>query len=83
MANKIIIGAILTTIFIGLAEQMHISETDTRYERCLQDVDRAELHCRNTGVYPNGTAGPVSVVDPCQTYAQEDRARCATAAVAR
>ena len=83
MANKIIIGAILTAIFIGLAEQMHISETDTRYERCLQDVDRAELHCRNTGVYPNGTAGPVSVVDPCQTYAQEDRARCAPAAVAR
>ena len=83
MANKIIIGAILTAVFIGLAEQMHISETDTRYERCLQDVDRAELHCRNTGVYPNGTAGPVSVVDPCQTYAQEDRARCAPAAVAR
>ena len=83
MANKIIIGAILTAIFIGLAEQMHISETDTRYERCLQDVDSAELHCRNTGVYPNGTAGPVSVVDPCQTYAQEDRARCAPAAVAR
>ena len=83
MLNRIVIGVILTGIFVWLAEQMRVSEEDTRYERCLQDVDRAELHCRNTGVYPNGTAGPVSVVDPCQTYAQEDRARCAPAAVAR
>ena len=83
MLNRIVIGVILTGIFVWLAEQMRVSEEDTRYERCLQDVDRAEWHCRNTGVYPNGTAGPVSVVDPCQTHAQEDRARCATAAVAR
>ncbi len=83
MVNKIIIGAILTAIFVGLAEQMRISEEDTRYERCLQDVDRAEWQCQNTGAYPNGTAGPVSVVDPCKTYAQEDRARCATASGAR
>jgi len=81
--NKVIMGAVLTAIFIGLAQQMHISEADTRYELCLQEVDRAEWHCRNTGEYPNGTAGPVSVVDPCKTYAQEDRARCATASAAR
>jgi hypothetical protein len=81
--NKIISGVILTAIFVGLAERMRISEDDTRYERCLQDVDRSETQCQNTGVYPNGTAGPVSVVDPCKTYAQEDRARCATAAAAR
>lgn len=83
MLNKIIMGAVLTAVFVGLAEQMHISEDDSRYDRCLLEVDRAEWQCRNTGVYPNGTAGPVSVVDPCRTYAQEDRARCATASVAR
>jgi len=73
----------LTAVFVGLAEQMRISEDDSRYDRCLQAVERAELQCQNTGVYPNGTAGPVSVLDPCKTYAQEDRARCATAAAAR
>ena len=73
----------LTAVFVGLAEQMHISEDDSRYDRCLQAVERAEWQCQNTGVYPNGTAGPVSVLDPCKTYAQEDRARCATAAAAR
>ena len=83
MLNKIIMGAVLTAVFVGLAEQMHISEDDSRYDRCLLEVDRAEWQCRNTGVYPNATAGPVSVVDPCKTYAQEDRARCATASVAR
>ena len=83
MLNKIIMGAVLTAVFVGLAEQMHISEDDSRYDRCLLEVDRAEWQCRNTGVYPNGTAGPVSVVDPCKTHAQEDRARCATASVAR
>jgi len=81
--NRIIIGAMLTAVFVGLAEQMRISEDDSRYDRCLQAVERAEWQCQNTGVYPNGTAGPVSVLDPCKTYAQEDRARCATAAAAR
>jgi len=57
-----IMGAVLTAIFIGLAQQMHISEADTRYELCLQEVDRAEWHCRNTGEYPNGTAGPARAV---------------------
>ena len=38
-----IIGAILTAVFIGLAQEMHISEADSRYELCLQEVDRAEL----------------------------------------
>ncbi|MBT6352662.1 MAG: hypothetical protein HOJ46_11380 [Halieaceae bacterium] len=83
MLNRIIIGAMLTAVFVGLAEQMRISEDDSRYDRCLQAVERAEWQCQNTGVYPNGTAGPVSVLDPCKTYAQEDRARCATAAAAR
>ncbi len=83
MVNKIIIGAILTAVFVGLAEQMRISEDDSRYDRCLQAVERAEWQCQDTGVYPNGTAGPVSVLDPCKTYAQDDRARCATAAAAR
>lgn len=83
MLNKIIIGAILTAVFVGLAEQMRISEDDSRYDRCLQAVERAEWQCQDTGVYPNGTAGPVSVLDPCKTYAQDDRARCATAAAAR
>ena len=78
-----IIGAILTAGFVGLAEQMRISEDDSRYDRCLQAVERAEWQCQDTGVYPNGTAGPVSVLDPCKTYAQDDRARCATAAAAR
>lgn len=83
MLNRIIIGAMLTAVFVGLAEQMRISEDDSRYDRCLQAVERAEWQCQNTGVYPNGTAGPVSVLDPCKTYAQEDRAQCATAAAAR
>tara|TARA_B100000497_G_C7542259_1_gene328152 strand:+ start:352 stop:603 length:252 start_codon:yes stop_codon:yes gene_type:complete len=83
VVNKIIIGAILTAVFVGLAEQMRISEDDSRYDRCLQAVERAEWQCQDTGVYPNGTAGPVSVLDPCKTYAQDDRARCATAAAAR
>ncbi|MAI94676.1 MAG: hypothetical protein CME45_06665 [Halieaceae bacterium] len=83
MLNRIIIGAILTTVFVGLAEEMRISEDDSRYERCLEAVKQAEWQCQNTGVYPNGTAGPVSVLDPCKTYAQEDRARCVTAASAR
>ena len=83
MLNRIIIGAMLTAVFVGLAEQMRISEDDSRYDRCLQAVERAEWQCQNTGVYPNGTAGPVSVLDPCKTYAQEDRARCAAAAAAR
>lgn len=83
MLNRIIIGAMLTAVFVGLAEQMRISEDDSRYDRCLQAVERAEWQCQNTGVYPNGTAGPVSVLDPCKTYAQDDRARCATAAAAR
>ena len=83
MLNRIIIGAMLTAVFVGLAEQMRISEDDSRYDRCLQAVERAVWQCQNTGVYPNGTAGPVSVLDPCKTYAQEDRARCATAAAAR
>lgn len=83
MLNRIIIGAMLTAVFVGLAEQMRISEDDSRYDRCLQAVERAEWQCQNTGVYPNGTAGPVSVLDPCKTYAQEDRARCAPAAAAR
>ena len=83
MLNRIIIGAMLTAVFVGLAEQMRISEDDSRYDRFLQAVERAEWQCQNTGVYPNGTAGPVSVLDPCKTYAQEDRAQCATAAAAR
>ena len=83
MLNRIIIGAMLTAVFVGLAEQMRISEDDSRYDRCLQALERAEWQCQNTGVYPNGTAGPVSVLDPCKTYAQDDRARCATAAAAR
>ena len=83
MLNRIIIGAMFTAVFVGLAEQMRISEDDSRYDRCLQAVERAEWQCQNTGVYPNGTGGPVSVLDPCKTYAQEDRARCATAAAAR
>ena len=76
MLNKIVIGALLTAVFVGLAEEMRISDEETRYQRCLRQVEKAEWQCRETGRYPNANAGPVDVIDLCETYASQDKQRC-------
>ena len=80
MLNKIVIGAILTAVFVGLAEEMRISDEETRYHRCVRQVEKAEWQCRETGRYPTATAGPVDVIDLCETYASQDKERCAALA---
>ena len=81
--NKIVIGAFLTAVFAGLAQEMRISDEETRYDRCVRQVERAEWQCRETGRYPNATAGPVDVIDLCETYASQDKERCAALASER
>ena len=80
MLNKIVIGAFLTAVFVGLAQEMRISDEETRYDRCVLQVERAEWQCRETGRYPNANAGPVEVIDLCETYASQDKERCAALA---
>ena len=80
MLNKIVIGALLTAVFVGLAEEMRFSDEETRYQRCVRQVEKAEWQCRETGRYPSATAGPVDVIDLCDTYASQDRERCAALA---
>lgn len=80
MLNKIVIGALLTAVFVGLAQEMRITDEETRYDRCLFEVEKAQWQCRETGKYPNATAGPVDVIDLCETYASQDRYRCAALA---
>ena len=80
MLNKIVIGAFLTAVFVGLAQEMRITDEETRYDRCLVEVEKAQWQCRETGKYPNATAGPVDVIDLCETYASQDRDRCAALA---
>ena len=77
------IGTFLTAVFVGLAEEMRISDEETRYHRCLRQVEKAEWQCRDTGRYPNATAGPVNVIDLCETYAAQDIERCASLASER
>ena len=77
MLNKIVIGAFLTAVFVGLAEEMRISDGETHYRRCVRQVEKAEWQCRETGRYPNATVGPVDVIDLCETYASQDTERCA------
>ncbi len=77
MFNKMIAGAILMAVFMGLAQEMRISESETRYERCVLEVERSERQCRATGEYPYATSGPVDVIDLCETYALHDTERCA------
>ena len=74
------IGAFLTAVFVGLAEEMRISDEETRYHRCVRQVEKAEWQCRKTGRYPNATVGPVDVIDLCETYASQDNERCAALA---
>ncbi len=81
--RKILAGAVLTAAFVTLGNKMHITEEVNRYDLCLQAVERAEWQCQNTGKYPNSTSGPVNVINPCRTYASEDKARCAAASTAR
>ncbi len=81
--NKILIGAFLTAVFVGLAQEMRISDEETRYDRCVRQVEKAEWQCRETGRYPNATAGPVDVIDLCETYASQDKERCAALASRR
>ena len=81
--NKIVIGAFLTAVFAGLAQEMRISDEETRYDRCVRQVEKAEWQCRETGRYPNATAGPVDVIDLCETYASQDKERCAALASER
>jgi hypothetical protein len=59
---------------------MRITDEETRYDRCLFEVEKAQWQCRETGKYPNATAGPVDVIDLCETYASQDRDRCAALA---
>lgn len=80
MLNKIVIGAFLTAVFVGLAQEMRITDEETLYDRCLFEVEKAQWQCRETGKYPNATAGPVDVIDLCETYASQDRDRCAALA---
>ena len=74
------IGVFLTAMFVGLAEEMRISDEETRYHRCVLQVEKAEWQCRETGRYPRATAGPVDVIDLCETYASQDKERCAALA---
>ena len=76
MLNKIVIGALLTAVFVGLAEEMRINDEETRYQRCVHQVEKAEWQCRETGRYPNANAGPVDVIDLCETHASQDKQRC-------
>ena len=80
MLNKIVIGALLTAVFVGLAEEMRFSDEETRYQRCVRQVEKAEWQCRESGRYPTATAGPVDVIDLCETYASQDKERCAALA---
>ena len=77
LVTRMIIGAILMAVFIGLAQRMRISEAETPYDRCVLEVERAESQCRETGEYPYATSGPVDVIDLCETYALHDKDRCA------
>ena len=83
MLNKIVIGAFLTAVFVGLAQEMRISDEETRYDRCVRQVERAEWQCRETGRYPNAAAGPADVIDLCETHASQDKERCAALASER
>ena len=77
------IGAFLTAVFVGLAQKMRITDEETRYDRCVLQVEKAEWQCRETGRYPNTTSGPVDVIDLCKTYASQDKERCAALALKR
>ena len=77
MLNEMIGGAILMAVFMGLAQEMRISESETRHEKCVLEVERAERQCRQTGDYPYATSGPVDVIDLCETYALNDKDQCA------
>ena len=83
MLNKIVIGALLTAAFVGLAQEMRITDEAMRYDRCVRQVEKAKWQCRNTGKYPNATAGPIDVIDLCETYASQDEVRCAAIASLR
>ena len=77
LLNKIVIGAFLTAMFVGLAQEMSITDEESPYGRCVRQVEEAEWQCRETGRYPNATAGPVDVIDLCETFASQDIERCA------
>ena len=83
LLNKIVIGAFLTAVFVGSAQKMRITEEQTSYDRCVRQVEKAELQCRETGSYPKSTSGPVDVIDLCKTYAWHDKERCAALASRR
>ena len=83
MLNKIVIGALLTAAFVGLAQEMRITDEAMRYDRCVRQVEKAKWQCRNTGKYPNANAGPIDVIDLCETYASQDEVRCAAIASLR
>ena len=83
LLNKIVIGAFLTAVFVGLAQKMHIADEETRYDRCVRQVEKAKWQCRETGRYPHATSGPVDVIDLCKTYASQDKQRCAALAPKR
>ena len=70
-------------MFVGLASEMSITDEENRSARCVRQVEEAEWQCRETGRYPNATAGPVDVIDLCETYASQDIERCAALASKR
>ena len=83
LLNKIVIGAFLTALFVGLAQELRITPEQSRHDQCLREVETAEWQCRKTGKYPNTIVGPVDVIDLCETYALQDRGRCAALGYAR
>ena len=78
-----IAGAILMALFIALAQEMRLSESEILYDRCVLEVKRAKWQCRQTGEYPYATSGPVDVIDLCETYALRDKDRCAQLHIVR
>ena len=83
LLNRVVIGAVLTVLFVGLGQELRIAGEDTRYDRCVRQVEKAEWQCRETGRYPNATSGPVDVNNLCKTYASKDKERCAALALER
>ena len=83
LLNRVVIGAFLTVVFVGLGQEMRLNGEETRYDRCVSQVEKATWQCRQTGRYPNATAGPVNVIDLCATYASLDIEQCAALASER
>lgn len=76
MALRIAVGFFIAVICWLTADRMRIPADETRFQRCLRQIDQAEWRCSKTGKYPYATSGPVDVRHPCRAYADHDRANC-------